>query len=139
MSRSIVFYSVMIVLVLLVVEALAFSARSVAPDLFDHRRGTLLGIDADDHTPSTTADAELGWEPAAPEHVSEVNCLGATITYTIADDHSRAYPGYLPRTARVVLAGDSYTYGSGRGWGHLPGSIGPHPRRACCQSGGRGL
>ena len=111
-AKAIVFYVLMIGFALLVIEAAAFATGFITPDLFDHRASTLARIDAGQWHRDATADPELGWEPRAPRRFVEDNCAGSSITYTIAEDHSRAYANYRTHAARIVLAGDSYTYGS---------------------------
>ncbi len=106
------FYAVMLGFVLLLFEAFAFATFFFTDDLYDHRDAVLERIDPEGFADAKRqADLVLGWEPRGPSRVERANCVGEEIEYVTDDAGARPYAGYDGAAARVVVVGDSYTFG----------------------------
>ncbi len=96
---------------LLLVEAFAF-ATFFASDLYDHRDAVLARIDEESLAEARRrADPLLGWDSGEAGVSFEKNCLGDEIEYAVDEEGARTYRGYDGSSARVVVVGDSYTWG----------------------------
>lgn len=111
-ARVALYWAVLLIMLLVLLEALAFAAGFLADDLFDHRDNAFARLAERQMTGKQNVDPVLGWEPIAPSEFVEADCLGNEIVYRIAADGARDYPGYDPAAATVVVAGDSYAFGS---------------------------
>ncbi len=107
-----VYWAVMLAMLLVLIEALGFSAGFLANDLFDQRDEAFARLAERKMTGKQNADPVLGWEPIPSSEFVEPDCLGDEIVYQSAADGARNYPGYDPAAATVIVAGDSYAFGS---------------------------
>ncbi len=112
--KRVAFAAVLLGLVWLVLEGIAFATYYLAEDLYDHRvpvlaRMTPRALEAFRNGPG---DPVLGWDPRGPATVEEPNCLGELVAYDVDSHGARSYPGYDGLTADVVVVGDSYTQGA---------------------------
>jgi hypothetical protein len=110
-ARLVLFWGLLLTVLALVLEGVAFLTGLLAPDLYDHRAAVLARIDADVMAEAAKVDPELGWEPQPGTVRREADCLGREVTYTAAADGARDYPGYRPAAATILVAGDSYAFG----------------------------
>lgn len=108
--RRLAYTLITVALALVLVELAAALTVAVSDDLFDHRAGVIERIRAHSY-PAEHIDPVLGWVPR-PGISHEADCRGEDVTYTVAEDGARSYPGYRPGGAEILVAGDSYTYGS---------------------------
>ncbi len=110
-ARLVLFWGLLLTVLALVLEGVAFLTGLLAPDLYDHRAAVLARVDADVTAEAARVDPVLGWEPQPGTVRREPDCLGREVTYTAAADGARDYPGYRPAAATIVVAGDSYAFG----------------------------
>jgi hypothetical protein len=110
-ARRVLFWGLLLLVVLFLLEGAAFLAGALVPDLYDHRAAVLGRIDDDVLAGAARIDPELGWEPRPGAVRREADCLGREVAYTAAADGARDYPGYRPVAATIVVAGDSYAFG----------------------------
>lgn len=111
-ARIAAFWAVLFLLFLVLLEVIGFAGVFLADDLFDHRAGVLARVNELELKSKQKVDPVLGWEPEAPSAFVEANCIGDEISYQIAADGARSYPGYQPTAATIVIGGDSYAFGS---------------------------
>lgn len=111
-ARIAAFWAVLFLMVVVLLEVIGFASVFLTDDLFDHRAGVLARVNERELKSKQKIDPVLGWEPEAPSTFVEANCIGAEISYRIAADGARSYPGYQPSAATIVIAGDSYAFGS---------------------------
>lgn len=111
-ARIAAYWAVILVMLVVLLEALAFAADFLADDLFDHRDSAFARLAERQMTGKQNVDPVLGWEPIPSSEFIEADCVGQEILYQVAADGARNYPGYEPADATVVVAGDSYAFGS---------------------------
>lgn len=110
-ARLIFFWGLLLAVIVLVLEGVAFLTGLLTPDLYDHRDDVLARVDADLLAQSARVDPVLGWEPEPGTVRREADCLGRDVAYSTAADGARDYPGYRPAAATLIVAGDSYAFG----------------------------
>ena len=110
-ARQLLFWCMLLAVIAVVLEAVAFATGFFAADLYDHRAGVLERVDAGLVAAAAKVDPVLGWEPVPATVRRGETCTGEGLEYTIAGDGARDYPGYRPETATTVVVGDSYAFG----------------------------
>jgi lysophospholipase L1-like esterase len=101
------------VVVLAIVELLAFAASFALRNLFDERASVVARLDAGEQAAfaATYGDPVLGWSRHDAGVTPDRDCLGHDVAYTIDAGGARTYPGFDAGRARVIAIGDSYTFG----------------------------
>jgi hypothetical protein len=110
-GRRLLLWCVLLAVIALVFEAVAFVTSLLVADLYDHRDVVISRLDAGVLAAAAKVDPVLGWEPVPATTRREATCVGDEIVYSIAADGARDYPGYLPADATIIVVGDSYAFG----------------------------
>jgi hypothetical protein len=110
-ARLVLFWGLLLALLVLVLEGVAFLTGLLVPDLYDHRAAVLSRIGPEVTARAARVDPVLGWEPQPGTIRRAGDCRGREVSYTVAADGARDYPGYRPAAATILVGGDSYAFG----------------------------
>jgi hypothetical protein len=111
-ARVAAYWAILLLVVLLLVEVVAFATGFMGLDLYDHRDAALSRLEERRTANLDKVDPIVGWQPVPSSTVEDRTCLGGVNIHQFAPDGARYYPGYEPGGASIVASGDSYTYGA---------------------------
>jgi hypothetical protein len=107
-----ILWLLLLILLLLSGEGLAFLSTWITPNLYDHRDAVFAEFTPEDLEKfrSRAASSTLGWDNV-PGRRETPNCLNKTQVVTVSSDRVRVHGSPAAGNIRVLVTGDSYTFG----------------------------
>src|SRR5687768_6971862 len=107
-----ILWLLLLFLLLLCGEGIAFLSTWIVPNLYDHRDAVFAEFTLEDLESfrSRAASLTLGWDNV-PGRRETRNCLNKTQVETVSSDRVRVHGSSAAGDIRVLVAGDSYTFG----------------------------
>ena len=111
-ARIAAYWAVILLMFAVLFEVVGFAAGFIGLDAFDHRDTVIARLGERQTADLRKVDPIVGWQPVPGVQLEDTSCLGVKRMHQIGLDGARAYPGYAPEQATIVVSGDSYTYGA---------------------------
>src|SRR5688500_20354356 len=108
-----ILWVILFFLLLLCAEGIAYLSTGIAPNLYDHRDAVFAEFTPEDleNFRSRAASLTLGWDNV-PGRRETPNCLNKTQVVTVSSHRVRVHGSPAAGNIRVLVPGDSYTFGA---------------------------